>query len=509
MKNQKAILKVAKAVLFSAILFLYFLVLSDWGRDYRENRKNNNPEEKTSIVLNTGWKFRIGDSLNWASPNYNDSSWVTVSSDYLPSYYDGQPAWFRLHLKTDSILLSKPLMLSVEQYGASEIYFNGFLLASFGKPASKIEEEETMNPDLPINIQLNEKDSHLIAVRYSNLHFNKYQKWFGNNRLFNGFKLSLQNEQSAMQHVFSARASIIAVCSIGIFLLTLSFVHFLLYLFYRKAKENLFYSLFAFFYALMFFVILLLQPGVTTKPQFQLSAIMSIEILFPLLVFSLLLFVRSAFQSHFPKWLWGIAIACGMVPIIDIFLYEINPSTVFGSIMWLCIFSVITIVVGTYKAIRKKIPGAKILGAGMSVFALFIFIILSIAIFNQAIIISNSWLTVMAIFALLSIPLSMSIYLAYNFSTTNQNLLRKLVEVEELSAKTIAQEKEKQEILSKQKELLEIQVAERTKEIIEQKKIIENKNKDITDSINYAKRIQDAILPSEEQIKKMLPESFV
>lgn len=48
-----------------------------------------------------------------------------------------------------------------------------------------------------------------------------------------------------------------------------------------------------------------------------------------------------------------------------------------------------------------------------------------------------------------------------------------------------------------------------TLEIIDQKKIIEQKNKDITDSILYAKRIQEAILPHMEDIQKQLPESFV
>ncbi len=38
---------------------------------------------------------------------------------------------------------------------------------------------------------------------------------------------------------------------------------------------------------------------------------------------------------------------------------------------------------------------------------------------------------------------------------------------------------------------------------------VEEKNKDITDSINYAKRIQYAILPPNEKIKTMFPESFV
>jgi hypothetical protein len=42
-----------------------------------------------------------------------------------------------------------------------------------------------------------------------------------------------------------------------------------------------------------------------------------------------------------------------------------------------------------------------------------------------------------------------------------------------------------------------------------QKKEIEEKNKDILDSITYAKRLQDAILPPISVIKQYLPESFV
>ncbi|MEW6470444.1 MAG: tetratricopeptide repeat protein [Bacteroidota bacterium] len=47
------------------------------------------------------------------------------------------------------------------------------------------------------------------------------------------------------------------------------------------------------------------------------------------------------------------------------------------------------------------------------------------------------------------------------------------------------------------------------REIQAQKEIIETKNKDITDSIHYAKRIQSAILPSDEQVRSLLPGSFV
>lgn len=46
-------------------------------------------------------------------------------------------------------------------------------------------------------------------------------------------------------------------------------------------------------------------------------------------------------------------------------------------------------------------------------------------------------------------------------------------------------------------------------EIQVQQNIIEQKNKDITDSISYAKRIQTAILPTEEEMLKVAPDHFV
>ncbi len=82
----------------------------------------------------------------------------------------------------------------------------------------------------------------------------------------------------------------------------------------------------------------------------------------------------------------------------------------------------------------------------------------------------------------------------------------------------------------KQKEILELIVEKRTAEIQEQNKELSvrqkeieaknnmlseknneilQKNKDITSSINYAKRIQEAMLPMYDTINKALPESFI
>jgi serine phosphatase RsbU (regulator of sigma subunit)/Tfp pilus assembly protein PilF len=48
-----------------------------------------------------------------------------------------------------------------------------------------------------------------------------------------------------------------------------------------------------------------------------------------------------------------------------------------------------------------------------------------------------------------------------------------------------------------------------SKETERQSLIISEKNKDITDSINYAKRIQDALIQKREELKSLIPESFV
>jgi serine phosphatase RsbU (regulator of sigma subunit) len=58
-------------------------------------------------------------------------------------------------------------------------------------------------------------------------------------------------------------------------------------------------------------------------------------------------------------------------------------------------------------------------------------------------------------------------------------------------------------------ENMEDKVKERTAELYHQKEIIEEKNKHITDSIIYAKRIQDATLPSIGKVRSYLDNSFV
>jgi len=70
--------------------------------------------------------------------------------------------------------------------------------------------------------------------------------------------------------------------------------------------------------------------------------------------------------------------------------------------------------------------------------------------------------------------------------------------------------------LAESERILEQKVIERTKEVVRQKEEIETQTekleelyKDVTDSIRYAKRLQDSILPQDSYIDRILPNSFV
>lgn len=70
--------------------------------------------------------------------------------------------------------------------------------------------------------------------------------------------------------------------------------------------------------------------------------------------------------------------------------------------------------------------------------------------------------------------------------------------------------------LGQRERILEMKVLERTEEVVRQKEEVERQSrkvvelyKNVTDSIRYAKRLQESILPPDKRIREMLPDSFV
>ena len=89
-------------------------------------------------------------------------------------------------------------------------------------------------------------------------------------------------------------------------------------------------------------------------------------------------------------------------------------------------------------------------------------------------------------------------------------IVKGAIEISSRRLKVIIEEKTAEVV--KQKDEIEAKNANlenANEEILHQKHEIEEKNKDIVDSINYAEKIQRAILPQEEMRERILPNSFV
>lgn len=74
---------------------------------------------------------------------------------------------------------------------------------------------------------------------------------------------------------------------------------------------------------------------------------------------------------------------------------------------------------------------------------------------------------------------------------------------------TLAWQKKQIEEKNEELEQMNQEILAQTDQIVKQKQIIEEKNKAITDSILYARHIQKAVLPSEEEIIRFFSEGFV
>jgi len=80
---------------------------------------------------------------------------------------------------------------------------------------------------------------------------------------------------------------------------------------------------------------------------------------------------------------------------------------------------------------------------------------------------------------------------------------------EEAQARALKNLEEKNAVMDQINVRLERDVKARTAEIEDQKEQLAEINEEIVSSIKYAKRIQEAILPSDAQVQSLLPDSFV
>jgi len=414
------------------------------------------------------WKYHRGDNAVWASPEFNDSEWETTSTRLRPNNFPKSGwngiGWFRLHLAVDSTLWNRPLALNVGRWGASEIYLDGRLVAQFGKVGSSKRDEEGYvagSRDFlppPQSIVFG-KTNHVVAVRFSSFYLTeKYpQLWQG------GFRIILRDLNSAIASSASQkRTNTIIQMVLAIVPVVFAFLHLLLFLFYQRARENLYYALFTFTIGAFFFAFLQTGFSLETDLRRALLFMKLFDAIAPLAIIAGLRFLYALFYPRLPKQFWiFLLIAAGSVtwhwaqPFSN---WEYNV----GFIMMIALLEMLRVAV---VAIRRKKDGAWIIGAGFILFTVAgSWGVLHVALATMANLPLNmNFLITLYSSGFFGLLLSMSVFLSRNFARTSKNLEAQLVQVKELSEKAIRQERERAH--------LEAENARKTKELEEARQL--------------------------------------
>ncbi|GAA4399146.1 hypothetical protein GCM10023187_10560 [Nibrella viscosa] len=412
------------------------------------------------ILLDKGWKWQAGDNPAWATPEFDDSSWESIdpTKDFydLPEVKESGLGWFRLRLSVVQALANEPLVVMVSQMGASEIYLNGKQIYRFGQVSSDQDKVQTYNPlGQPMALPLSTGTEQVLAVRFS---FKKSLPQFRYGERTNPLliiRLNKTNQETASFFASKLEPLLADFIKLGFFLL-LTILHLGLYWHAPKRKANLYFLLFA--ASMLFTRILYVIALLTTSVDLRFYLLATVLSLYGLPLLCSLAAIYALF--NIPKGLifWLVITVCLVYTPLPFFIYEV-------SIWFLPIAIHIDSARVALVAVLKKKQGAWFIATG----ALIYVISRSLGTLTyMGYVPQGPYRVYTHLFmnvAYLSIPVAMSLFLSLEFAWAYRQLSLKLQEVEDLSAKTLVQEQEKQQLLAQQNETLEQKVTERTTQL--------------------------------------------
>ena len=398
------------------------------------------------------------DSMWTYSPG-DDSSNVSKAARLINTLYlsdsFGKPVvwkglgWFRKTFVLPDSLIGKDVQMRMGQFGASEIYLDGRLVYRYGVIGHSKEEEHTYIPRKPLLVIMDTRPQHTLLVKFSNYSIGKP----GDMDILKGFWLQLSPDVAKAEKKLFARYHYIVSFSI-VFGFCLFF--FFVFLFYLDRLSSLMAAFWLLDYFILFFSYHLLTQVTDGKTFLLLSQAWQFSIL--ILNAFIVLYYYTLYQSRIPRKGWLILLIMTMLAVVNISNGKIiNFFPVINLLFTIEFFRVII------SGIRNR-PGKGfwILGIGQLLSSI-LFLIIVANVFKIFPTYSPSTTREMAsVFVDLIYPLMLSLQLAWEFGSSNRNLKQQLVIVKKLSDENMEKEKEKQLILTNQKEILEKEVTERT-----------------------------------------------
>lgn len=450
------------------------IYINNW-RDKGNNRilLTSDSAHNASPTSISVWKYHPGDNPDWAKPEFNDSSWEIADPRMFPDKFPlsgwNGIGWFRSVLVVDSALWNKPLGMYFWQMGACEIFIDGKPAYVFGKVGTSRSDEVPYDDRNPQILTLKPRSEHLIAVRYSN---HSYQ-YFTQLNIEAGFVMAVGDLHGwIIERVDNTRSTTINQMIFTVIPVAFAVFHLLLFIFYPSFKENLYYSLCMLCFGILVYCSYQMMHT-TTAEELVLLWRIQFPIRFLTVIFGIMTY-RTLLQMPITK------------PVIAFILIGIAMAVmgIFKPAMLNYIFFFAYFILASLEIIRgfflKKEHAGKdayIVGAG--------FLVLAFALVNDMLDYFNFpfFLRIPnpALFGMVALSIATLIYLSRKFARTYKDLEMQLIQVKELSERSLEQER-------------------RAKEEEIRLKIIEADNKRKTKELEDARALQLSMLPNTIQV---------
>jgi signal transduction histidine kinase len=444
----------AMRMAFSLLLLCFYLPL--WAQDTFAIRINQIPAE--GILLDKGWKFQAGDSPAFALPEHDDSKWQPINPTWnlhqLPQIEKSGIGWLRLHLKIDSTLTDNMLAVIASSFGASEIYLNGQLVLNFGIVSPDYKEEKlSFFFDRPFNIKLSKQAVQVLAVRYSFNPKNLYLKFV---QVPPVMKLVLQDAEKGFANYTKGEGLLVMLRPFQLsFYLPVGLLLLAIFHSFRSQRHYLHFGIFC----LCLFLGMLLQLWALLESTPGEQSVYMVLAAFVFWTMGLLLLINGTYSLYgmAKKWNYRTIIIYAVLVLPSLFLTYNWGGIIFSCFILIAFIEYLRL---NTLAMLKRRPGAWILfTAGLMQIALII-IMIGFATTEK----THSYFVLSSVLYIVP-AVGLSLFTAAEFARNGLSLQRRVKEVEHLSRKTLEQEKEKQQLLAVQNEVLEKQVAERTAEL--------------------------------------------
>ena len=406
----------------AALALLLGSALAAHGQEPNPVRITDLGEEGLKL-LTFAWRYHPGDDPRWADPAFDDTGWEPVEPQMpagkLPRQGWSGTGWFRRHLVIDPELLGRPLVIRVATPGATAVFLDGAPLVdtgASGAPSGGAWREVVFSP----------RPDHVLAVRHT-IFLAEWDFQRGNP----GFLLTVETpDTAALQATAGERRAIrLSVFTVVPAFLAgfLAMFHLALFLFYPKARENLFYALTM--AALTGYTGLSLMFSGEPTPLARLGASCLLATIF----FSLLTYYAVRTPTFPRTWIAVAAVGAALVAVV--FLIP-NP----GAWIWAVYFGLTTAEIIRLEATGATVEreGIRILLGGFKIMSL---VIALQALLDLGVVPPVAGLRIVWVFGMLAFAVAMSLFLARSFGRTHLHLERRLDEVRALSEQVLAQER--------------------------------------------------------------------